>query len=172
MLLLSLRFFSVTSQPTNSIFLESSNGFGPNNHKFESINRNRRQINQNNELEFEPNNQSIYRYRRQIHQNYEFEFGPNNHEFGPNNHEFESIHRYRRQIHQNYGQGSNAVNINCNGPNGCLPSLGGILGGGGSGLGNIVDSVGSVIGSGIHQIGSHLNNQNSHQHHHNNQVNI
>jgi hypothetical protein len=137
MLLLSLRFISVTSQPTNSKFFDSSNEFGP---KSEVSNRNRRQINQNNELEFEPNNQSIY--------------------------------RYRRQIHQNYGQGSNAININCNGPNGCLPSLGGIIGGGGSGLGSIVDSVGSVIGSGIHQIGSHLNNQNSHQHHQNNQVNI
>jgi hypothetical protein len=139
MLLLSLRFISVTSQPTNSKFLDSSNEFGP---KSEVSNRNRRQINQNNELEFEPNN-----------------------------HEFESINRNRRQISQNYGQGSNAININCNGPNGCLPSLGGILGGGGSGLGNIVDSVGSVIGSGIHQIGSHLNNHNSH-HHHNNQVNL
>jgi hypothetical protein len=143
MLLLSLRFISVTSQPTNSKFLDSSNEFGPNNHEFELRNRN----------------------RRQISHNYEFEFGPNNQKF-------ELRNRNRRQISQNYGQGSNAININCNGPNGCLPSLGGILGGAGSGLGNIVDSVGSVIGSGIHQIGSHLNNQNSHQHHHNNQVNI
>jgi hypothetical protein len=37
------------------------------------------------------------------------------------------LNRDRRQINQEYGSGSNSVNINCNGPNGCLPSIDGLV---------------------------------------------
>ena len=62
--------------------------------------------------------------------------------------------RERRQISQNYGSGSNAINLNCNGPNGCLPNLDGIIGG--SGLGNIL---GSVLGGALHPNQGGFNNQ-------------
>ena len=64
--------------------------------------------------------------------------------------------RAKRDINQNYGSGSNAVNINCNGPNGCLPNLGGLLSG--VNVNNVINSFGGILGSAVQGLGAQQQN--------------